>query len=261
MPENPEDIFPKVDNIFAPPLYDNHELEYIKEHIDLHPQAAAEGVTAENMGVERQDFRDVHGKDRAVIETSDEQFAQAVRLKQRTIREALSRFKELEELESAGLMKWVGRPQVKAAIERWQERQRRYKETKNRYGRGQHPEMTVVDGRGRRKYQGVGTDSKRVRRFDLPLYDEEAFMEVDFSADLLPSNGNGQEAPEATLPSELIELENAWGCPIEGCSHSESFNEGSTGGENLAKARLKKHMNNATSAKDDHRAAARLIFG
>lgn len=259
MSYNAEDSFPQVDQFFAPCLYNAGELAAITKCIGEHPASAREMLADETFGIERHGFRDVHGKNMQVVESAEDQYQAAVYAARERVLIAITRFQELDDQQEHGQQKWIGRAAVKVAVDQWEERQRRYLDAKRRNGgRGHHPELTVVE-HGRRKYQGNGSDVGRPRKFDLRLFDEGYFEQEDFTADLAGGNGKPSTplvADAPAVPVELIVGDDYFQCPLD--NHRESFKPESDNSINLAKARMRKYMQDRNEP--DYDEAVRAIW-
>lgn len=233
-----EDDFPTVREIFAPALYTTAELKIIRDNL-----GKSGTVTLSGLPPARYDR--VTGKDQEMPEVNRE-----------TVKRFLDRLRELEEMNEAHGIQWCGLDAVREHIDQeiaYKEELERRKQINPTTAR--QPTMWHRTRRGQWLYQGTGTDRLRARHLDLKLVEREDNDMEDWT---------GKQPAEATEDDEpgyqIIEGDNFWRCPVEGCNHQEEFNAESAGSRNLAKGRMRKHFTGATKQVEEHRVANMECF-
>lgn len=230
--------FTPVDTIFDPALYSEEELLFIKEHAGETPVVAFGGAVPP-------------GQDGALMVP-------------KMVSDVLARMADLESMEKQGMSKWVGFEAVKSRIDIYLTRMERFKADKARRGYGFHPELHAWDGLNKPHYQAPGSDSGRVRRYAIRLIDEGNQVSTDDWAQDLSKE---VETPEMVVnqmppPTELIEGDNYFECPVPDCGHRVSFKPDSRRSYNMAKTNMGKHMlSKDVMEKEIHRTSRSLIFG
>lgn len=263
MSYNAEDNYPAVDRVFAPCLYSEPTLTFIREHLGENPTVALNELTPERLEIHRHQFRDVHGKNNKVIDDAESQYHAAFLSQRKVIEQALRRFYDLGDLQEHGASQWVGVDSVAQGIDRWFKRQEAFRKNKqaNPKGQGHHPELYLYDQRGRRYWQGPGSDAGRPRRYDISLFDVNVADDSDFTKDLDEDSGatvvEAHEPEKVDAPdiaaSGLREGEDYVGCPE--CSFQVQYDPESRDSYNRGVFRVKAHMRAVRKDVDDHQEA------
>lgn len=259
MSYNAEDNYPAVDRVFAPCLYSEPTLTFIREHLGENPTVALNELTPEVLGIQRHQFRDVHGKNNKVIDDAESQYHAAFLSERKVIEQALRRFYDLDDLQEHDASKWVGVESVAQGIDRWIKRQEAYRKNKKSHpqGKGHHPELYLYDQRGRRYSQGPGSDAGRPRRYDIALFDVGVADMSDFTKDLDENSGatvvEAHDPEKVDAPDSLREGEDFLGCPV--CSYQVQYDPESRDSYNRGVFRVKAHMRAVRKDVDDHQEA------
>ena len=236
-----DEVFPDVDIVFDSALYNAEELEFMVENLGESP-----GVARSSPG----------------FPTAPDSVP--------PVQLALQRFKDLEELSQREQVDgWVGMEAVKAHIENWQERQRRYFKLKEQdpEGKGFHPEMYKFDSRGKAHWAGPGTCSGRVMHplnllpvtersrqdFTKGIGDEpevEVEVEATYNRDACVFANEGEDDPTSSYLD----------CPV--CHDHFKYDANSQHSQNGAWGQLSKHLNGDQNklTVDDHRLAKQELF-
>lgn len=259
MSYNAEDNFPEVDRVFSPNLYDDETLAFILDHLGENPMKAMQDFDPSALGIERWQFRDVHGKDHQVVDSAEDQYQVAVRNKQHEIERALRRFHDLDELQDNEIQTWIGADDVAAGIKRWQKYRELYTKTKRSdpRGVGHHPSMSTYDSRNREYWAGPGSDVGRVRKYDIELYSAGVSSRGDFTKEIEdgPSQPGREVDPRTddSVPENLRFGEDYVGCPI--CTYQKQYDPDSRTEHNDAINAVKMHMLHIKKNVDEHREA------
>lgn len=251
-----DDAFPEVKDYFDPPLYNEEELRFIRDHLGETSYIALEMA-------EDDDAVTAALRADAVTASSPVKVKRGVRndrptaLKsmRETCGNALQRFHQLSEMARIQGTEWnvtdvksgkvyPGFEGIKKHIDRWLKRQAAYFDRKQRdpQKKGFHPEMwTIRDGGP--KWSGRGTDNERVR-YPLALVDIGKRSYDDFTKEAYDDDAPEPEVVEDRSRINPLDLRlgNSFACPVEGCSYTSEFNPESQMDENRSLAGLKIHM-------------------
>jgi hypothetical protein len=163
---------------------------------------------------------------------------------------------------------WVGFEAIRAAartylvqLQQWEANYQRQRSRDPNYPR--YPSLCTWDSFGRYHKGGVGSDSGRVATY----FDEQGSRQR-FALELQPETRGAEEVPtwlrgkrKAQEFTEIIENDTIgyFECPI--CQVRESYEAMSAASRNGARAKLGKHLTNARTEKDAHKALHTLAFG
>jgi len=202
-----------------------------------------------------------------------------------SMRAILQRFVELEQRAEARGTPWLGVGPVKERIRLWLDWYRKaYAESKaENEGAGHHPSMSTYTSGGDEVYQGVGSDSGRVR-----TYFDESGKRVPWALNLRDTTGsvdtrrrrqNFARRPAAAVSDgeqadppkgeakpltdgaqkyafEYDDDKGILTCPVPGCHHTESWDvKRSSRYRGLAKGRMVTHCKTARDERNEHRRA------
>ncbi len=188
------------------------------------------------------------------------------------VKPIIDRVYELNDLESKGLIKWVGIGALKTALKIYIREQNKWMSDKKRFPSApRFPSMHSYDGKNRPHRGGPGSDSGRVQTY----FDREG-NRLPFAIDMLDDKHAGQWTPEwAEVPGEVkaapvipliatkklfVDPEhNRIECQI--CHHTESFKGESRASYNAARGRMSKHLRTDTKEVDLHRELYTNEFG
>jgi len=237
-----DDTFPRVENVFDPPLYTVAALTFIQEHL-----GTPGGVARAKPG----------------FPTAPDEAP--------SVLHALDRFSELEQRATSGQIEgWVGFDAVSKHISEWVERQERFLQHKHEdpQGKGFHPEMFKFDSRGKANWAGPGTSSGRVRK-PLFLIDTATRKQVDFTKGI----GDEEEVKEPVAEARFLRenclfpntneddpIASYVMCPV--CEKHFEFDANSNSSETQAWGKLGRHLKAIQDplTVDDHRLAHQEIF-
>ncbi len=228
------DDFPEVRDIFDPNLYSDPELKtLLKLKLGLSPMILMDDVDL----------------------AEDGRF---------TVRPALQRFYDLEEMKEHRGHEWAGVDTIRESCQLMIDYREQYQAHKSRSGVGFHPSMHTFDSRNNAKFGGIGSDSGRVRtyfskdgkrvKFAVNLTEQGGDHQWVFSSATVDSSwGNLSEvAPGA--PIQLIERYNGdtgiLECPI--CGDVQTFNRDDSSTESRARHAMGTHCKTAKNEQEAH---------
>lgn len=228
-------IFPKVEEIFDPVLYNDVELPKIMAlELGLSP------------AILLRDIQDLPPD--GVV----------------TLTPLIERLFDLEELRKHRGQEWAGVEMVREACQLMLDYREQYQANKMRSGRGFHPSMHTFDSRKRSRFGGIGSDSGRVR-----TYFSEDGKRAKFAVNLTAEAGSEQWVfSTATIDTSWGDLSDAGGgppieliertmgdngileCPI--CGHAETYDLENSAAEPGARANMRRHCKTAKNEIEAH---------
>ena len=230
-------VFPKVEEIFDPALYNDVELPKIMElKLGLSPAVLLPEI-----------------EDLPPDSVS-------------TLTPLIERIFDLEELKKHRGEEWIGMDVVRESCQLMLDYQKQYQANKARSGLGFHPSMHTFDSRKRARRGGIGSDSGRVRTY----FDDEN-KRVKFAVSLTAEAGSEQwvfsSATVDTQWGDLSEVETGPGtvielierergengiveCPI--CGHAETYLLDDRSSEVTARSNMRRHCKKAKNEIEAH---------
>jgi hypothetical protein len=253
----PEDAFPEVEDYFDPPLYTNEELVFIKANLGKVAYLAMQDADETDAALKIAKDEDAAASVRLVRKGrgSRPDRPSAVRNFQAVCGNALQRFHQLAESNTHAGTEWVvtnlktkkaapGYEGIGSHIDRWLRRQGLFLERKeadpNHFGF--HPELWTINAEGTPTWSGRGTDSQRVRYplvlvpLGMRTYDD--FTKLAYGEENEPPPGI--QAMDGFL--DLIEGDDYYECPIDGCGKRSEFDPDSNMAKNKARNGMRVHM-------------------
>lgn len=183
------------------------------------------------------------------------------------IREALEQVYALTELEKHSGREWVGLEALRATIKAYIEQNVKWAAEKVANPRApRFPSMYSYDQKGRPHWSGSGADCGQVR-----TYFDKLGNRIPFAVRLV-----GVDTPEwhpewarADKPSDGLKLDteaSRYECRVpmgdgQFCGHTETFKPESRSSQSAARARMSKHLRQATREVDAHRELHTNEFG
>lgn len=270
-----DDAFPEVGDYFDPPLYTNEELEFIKNNLGKVAYLAMQDADESDPALKIALAEDAAASTRLVRRGRGARADRpsAVRNFQAVCGNALQRFHQLAESNEHNGTEWTvtnvktrksapGYEGISAHIDRWLRRQGFFQERKEAdpQGKGFHPEQWTIGAEGTPKWSGRGTDSQRVR-YPLVLvpvgqrtYDD--FTKLAYGDEEAPAE---VQAMDGFL--DLIEGDDFYECPIEGCGKRSEFDPDSDMAKNKARHGMRIHMGRPAGKKliEEHQLAKERI--
>ncbi len=245
--------FPEVRDYFDPPLYTNEELVFIKANLGkvsyLALADADETDPAVRIALQEDAAASVRQVRRGRGARADR--PSAVNNFRTVCGNALQRFHELDEYNKHKGTEWLvtnpktsdtsaGYAGIGAHIDRWLRRQELFLERKQADPgkKGFHPEQWTLSRDGEPKWSGRGTDSERVR-YPLVLVPMAARSYADFTKEAYGETPV-VHADDGFL--ELVEGDNYFECPLEGCNKRTDFDPESEIAKNSARHGMRIHM-------------------
>lgn len=175
-----------------------------------------------------------------------------------TVLQWIERFYELDELNRARGLSWIGVPAVKASIENYLKIRATWK-AEEAFGAPKNPSMYAFDSRGNAYEAGPGSDSGRVR-----TYFDESGNRIPFAINLVQSGTMGSWKPSwvgkktesgdspSTLALIYPEGKNCIECGVPACGHTETYRPESRSSFNAARARMSRHLRSAKNEPQVH---------
>lgn len=228
------DGFPKVEDIFDPNLYNDAELKtLLKLELGISP----------------------------VVLMDDVDLAEDGKI---TVRPALQRFFDLEEIREHRDHEWAGVDTVKESCQLMLDYREQYQAHKARSGVGFHPSMHTFDSRNRAKFGGIGSDSGRVRtylskdgkrvKFAVALTEQGGEHQWVFSSATVDSSWGNLSEVEPGAVIVLIERfkgdTGIFECPI--CGEAETFSRDDSSTESRARHKMGVHCKTAKNEQEAH---------
>jgi len=178
----------------------------------------------------------------------------------------LSRVRDLIEVEEVHGIPWLGIDAIKARADQWLQYREQFKAAKAANPQAHHPSMFHFTSDGQERFQGVGSDSGRVRTFFAEDGTRQPWalkLTSGTESKIQQASWGSLEAVEALKDDRLRLNEDVavgWvECSI--CGHRETWDPDTARGRGPARARMKRHCLTARKEVTMHRKLATEVFG